>query len=346
MEKVGIGVVGLRFGRVIVKSLLESEAARFFDVKFICDLDRNLAEQVSRSYGNLPVARDLDTALSDPSVGAVALMTPPAGRAALIRKIVASDRHVMTTKPFERSADEAERALEEARTRGVAVHLNSPSIRSTPHERQIREWADQYDLGRVIGCRADLWAYKPHPADGSWYDDRDACPVAPVYRIGIYLLNEMIDLLGEPESVTVLHSRILTGRPTPDNGQVGVRFANGALGNVFASFCVADGQDHRHAMTLNFERGTVYANVAAADTPDPEAVTDLRLFRDSSRRWRPETLRILTPSRDSYDWEAFYNAVHGSDIADDGYRNRILSGIRVVEAMARAEKSGCVEKVR
>lgn len=343
MERIGIAVVGLRFGRCVVESLLEPGPSRYFDLKFVCDLDHDLAARVSRNHGAIPVARDLDALLREPSVGAVALMTPPVGRAALIDRIVAAGRHVMTTKPFERDAAAAQRVLEEARRLGRAVHLNSPSIRRAPLVRQIAEWAETYDLGRPIGCRAEMWAFKPHAPDGTWYDDADACPVAPVYRIGIYLINEMVDLLGEPESVTVLCSRILTGRPTPDNGQVGIRFVSGALGNVFVSFCVADGQDHRHALTVNFERGTVYANVAAGETPDPLETTELVLMRPGSRRWRPNVTRTLARSRPSYDWEAFRQAVDGSDIADDDYRRRIVDGIRVVEAMGRAEKSGRVE---
>lgn len=345
MPKSGIAVVGLRFGRVIVQNLLEPEASRYFNLKFICDMDAELAKQVSQSNGNLPIAPSLDVLLADPSIQAIALITPPVGRAALIRKIIHAGKHVMTTKPFERSAIEAAHILEEAKALGKAVHLNSPSLRETPALRRIHEWVNQYNLGRIIGCRAEIWAYKPHAADGSWYDDPEKCPVAPIYRIGIYLINEMIELLDEPDCLTVLSSRILTGRPTPDNGQMGIRFKNGALGNIFISFCVDDGQDHRHAFTINFERGTVYLNVAAGNTPSPETTTELLLFRKSSKRLEPLAERALLSSQDGYHWEAFYNAIQGKDIADDQYRRRIVMGVKVIEAMARAEKSGKVETI-
>jgi predicted dehydrogenase len=126
---------------------------------------------------------------------------------------------------------------------------------------------------------------------------------------------------------------------------LGIRFKNGALGNIFISFCVGDGQDHRRMLTLNFERGTIYLKVAAGNTPSPETTADLLLFRDSPRRWQPLIERSLLPETDPYHWEAFYNAIHGQDIADDHYRERIVAGIKVIEAMARAEKSGKVEKV-
>ena len=46
-------------------------------------------------------------------------------------------------------------------------------------------------------------------------------------------------------------------RPTADNAQIAIEFENGALANVFASFCVGDGRPWPDEVTLNYERGTI-----------------------------------------------------------------------------------------
>ncbi|OGS36547.1 MAG: hypothetical protein A2293_10585 [Elusimicrobia bacterium RIFOXYB2_FULL_49_7] len=345
MNQVNIAVVGLRFGNVIVQDLLSSEVSKWFNLVSICDLDIDLAKQVSAQHGGLPIAQSLDALLTNPTIHAIALMTPPGNRAALIQKIIRSGRHVMTTKPFERNAFSAEQVLAEAKSLGKAVHLNSPSTHPPPFIHQIREWVDKFNLGRIIGCRAEMWAYKPRAADHTWYDDPEQCPAAPIFRIGIYLINYIIDLLGEPDSLSVMESRILTGRPTPDNAQMSLQFRNGALGNIFVSFCIADGQDHRPMLTLNFERATIYVNICTADISSLQTDTVLILCRNAPTPQRSAFERAVLSVSHSYHWEAFYRAVQGNDIADDSYRQRIVMGIKVLEAMARAEKSGRIEPI-
>ena len=74
-----------------------------------------------------------------------------------------------------------------------------------------------------------MWVNYCEQADGGWYDDPERCPVAPVFRLGIYIINNLAELFGEPEKVCALSSRILTGRPTADNADLAVLFKNGAI---------------------------------------------------------------------------------------------------------------------
>jgi hypothetical protein len=52
----------------------------------------------------------------------------------------------------------------------------------------------------------------------------------------------------------------------------------------------------------------------------------------------------VTP-KGNYDWESFYRAVNGNDPAPLDYPKRILAGLQIIDAMARAEASGKVEEV-
>jgi predicted dehydrogenase len=80
-------------------------------------------------------------------------------------------------------------------------------------------------------------------------------------RPGIYLINDLVQIFGPVRRVQVLGTHLSVGRPTMDSGQLAMEFANGALGNAYASFCVRGGDRYRDGLTLNFERGTVCRNV-------------------------------------------------------------------------------------
>ncbi len=344
MEKIKIGVVGLNFGYSVVKELLNGQANNYFELSAVCDLNSELLKKVAAMHSLSP-KNSLDDLLADQSIGAVALMTPPCGRAGFLSKIISSGRSVMTTKPFELDPVAAEKVLRESIQLKKAIHLNSPSYNISAAIMKIREWIDCYKLGQPIGVRSDLWAHKPHKADGTWYDDPNKCPAAPIYRIGIYTINEIIDLFGEADTVSVLTSRLLTERPTPDNAQLAIKFKNGAIGNVFVSFCIDDGLDHRHAHTINYERGTIYWNVGPSSSQNTEKEVELTLVRNSGARWKPLVEKAIIKNQHNYDWESFYTACIDNKPANEQYIKRITAGIKILNAMAKAEQSAKIEPV-
>ena len=343
MPKLPIAIVGLNFGRHILEQIGTGPARDHFELAGVCDLDAAKVRQYSGQTG-VRAYRDLTELLADPSIPAVGLFTPPVGRAKLIRQAVQAGKHVLTTKPFELDAQAAAEVLAEARRLRRAVHLNSPAPTLPADLRQIRAWQEQYQLGRPVGCRADVWASYREQADGSWYDDRQRCPVAPVFRLGIYLINDLISLFGAAAAVQVMHTRLNTGRPTPDNTQLTIRFENGGLANIFASFCVNDGDHYRNGLTLNFENGTIYRNVGPNRATGAAAELSLVVATAGKRRLA-EQVGLGAMSGDS-QWDVFARAVTGAPLAGETTADQIVAGIRVINAMARAEQSGATEPIR
>ncbi|MBN8708897.1 MAG: hypothetical protein BGO12_19235 [Verrucomicrobia bacterium 61-8] len=340
-SRIPFAVIGLNYGRWIVDSLLDrDQAGSHFAIAGVCDSDSGRASSMAQKAG-VP-AMTFEEILADPGIPAVGLFTGPAGRAGLIRQLIRAGKHVMTTKPFERDIQAAKDILREARELGCAVHLNSPEPITPPDLVVIDAWRKTHDLGRPIGCRADTYASYFEDADGTWYDDPASCPVAPVFRIGIYLINDLIRILGEAEAVQVMTSRIRTGRPTPDNAQIGILFRSGAIASVFASLCIDDGQRWSDTLTLNFERGTIYRNVGPLVFGGAESATRLSLL--TQKDGTPVTEEIRCPKRSGqYQWEAFHRAINGEEIHTPA--DTVLSALQVVAAMARAESSGQREPV-
>ena len=344
-KKINVGVVGLHFGHeIITNHLVGGEAAPYFRLAAVCDRIQSKADAIAARHG-VSACYDVADMLANPELEAICLMTGPAGRARILEQIINAGKHVMTTKPFEVDADAALAVLRRARERGLAIQLNSPAPQLWPGLAQIKRWESEFDLGRPIAARADVWSKYHEIADGSWYDNPEQCPVAPIFRIGIYLINDLISIFGQPELVSVMHSRMATGRPTPDNAQLGIRFKSGALANVFASFSVDDGQRWLNPMTINYENGSVYCNVLPNISKSPRTNPELILVtRQDGKPVRQSV--VVDSGPEDYQWEAFHRAIRGEMIKDETSPEQIVAGIRVIEAMVHADKSGRVEKVK
>ena len=334
-----MGFVGLRFGAGLLNGrILNGPGREFFDVRMICDIDRDKARQVSESTG-IPACFDLDELLANPEIEVVALLTNPNGRAGLIRRIIRSGRHVMTTKAFELDPRAALDVLEEAERLGRVVHVNSPQVLPHPAMRQAMDWIESRDLGAPVAGRVALWSDRPEKADGGWLDDPDLCPVAPITRIGVYVVNDLVRLFGPPESVHAMQSRLFTGRPTPDTAQLTIRFRNGALGHALTSYCVGGGHGPP-SWILNFRNGTIFFNVDPAEGRAEWDFGAMYLLRSDDAGGSVVERADVPGGVGGYQWEEFFRACRGEEIEGAVVAEQIVDGVRVLNAAARSVKSG------
>lgn len=345
-ERVRMGVAGLRFGGSMLKRELVpgGRGAEDIELAAVCDLEEGLARSVAQETA-VRACFDLEDLLSDPDIEAVGLFTPPHGRAELVRRCIRAGKHVMTTKPFEMDPDAALDVLREAGRLGMVVHANSPS--PLPHGvlAKVDEWREKYSLGAPVSAR--MWTGKSRhreEADGRWLDDPDLCPVAPVLRVGIYLLNDLAHLFGDADSVNAMETRLFTGRPTADTAQVGVLFKNKALANVQVSFCLSDGHV-APGWILVFENGSVFCNVQPSERPHDWG---WRSFPLALARHLPSGEVVVERAEAEgarYQWGNFRRAVRGEELPGSITPEEFVRGVRILAAAARAAKSGRTEQV-
>lgn len=345
MRKIRIGIVGLNFGRHIVDQLVKEQKG-LMEIVALCDLDTEKAEKIAEENGlKCRIFSDYGAMLSEKDIDAVGLFTGPVGRAGMIRKAVDAGKHVMTTKPFEANPKAALDILKYAAKKGMAVHLNSPSSLPSADIKLIEDWIRKYKLGKPVAARMDVWCSYREKADGSWYDDPDKCPVAPVFRLGIYLINDLVRIFGDGDKVTVLSSRLFTGRPTPDNAQLGILFKNGMLANIFASFCVNDRDYYRNSLILNFENGTIYRNCGPRRNTLEHGKSEMLLVTASGEKRKIAADVLVDATSGLYDWKTFHKVVTGVKIKGGIEPGKIVAGLKIIEAMRRSSKSGKTEKV-
>ena len=338
-KPVRLGLVGLHFGCTVCRELMGDLNLPVRLTK-VCDLDPARAEAASAEF-NVPVSPSLDALLEDPEIDAIGLYTGPAGRANLIRKIIRAGKDVMTTKPFEVDADAAMEVLQEAAALKRVVHLNSPNARPYGQAAIINEWVREGLIGQPTIAQANAWVYygKTEP-DGTWYDDPLRCPLAPVFRIGIYPLNLFLSIFKDPVEVQTTSSRIETLRPTPDNASLTVRYKDGGITNILASFVVGSIPDrYRGGMVIGGTKGFIYFNTGpAARVGGPHA--NLVLSTDDRLDYR-----TVTRFAGDYDWEFFAQRVCGEVDRDVTTPEEIVEAIRVVNAMSESEQTGNVVRL-
>lgn len=344
LQPIRIGIVGLNFGAQIVRRLMEGPARRWLTVAAVADLDPARSGPVAaRHHVRVATWEDL---LSDPTIEAIGLFTGPEKRARMIHQAIRAGKHVLTTKPFELSVAAARSALDAAERLGRVVHLNSPGPTLSPELACIREWQESLDLGRIVGLRAEAWVGYQESADGSWYDDPRRCPVAPIFRLGIYLINDCVALAGAPVALQVAQTRVRTGRPTPDNALLNLVFANGALASLYGSFCVSDGQPYKNSLTVNFERGTAYRNCGFPDHLGGRIRSELALVQPG-RSLRPRVQRrVFSVLSGDYQFQEFAEAVRSGKVLSTAAREATLAGLQVVDALPRAARSGRLTALR
>lgn len=343
-KKIKFAVIGLGFGEYLLKQLFATPEGDLFDVVAVCDIDEAKASKVGKVYGCVSYT-DIDDMLECCSIDAVGLFSPPKGRASLIRKIIESGRHVMTTKPFELNAQDAYDVLQDACRLGKVIHLNSPTPMPPVDLGQVLMWQKEYKIGQPIGFHMEVTTNYREVADGSWYDDPSLCPVAPIFRIGVYRLNDMIALLGEAESVQVTETRVFTKRPTPDNALIAIKFRSGAIGTIFASFCIDDGCRSMGSAIMHFEKGTIWRNIGPLEGAKWRYGADLVLQLGGEKPFTIAT-EIFGGVGGSYQWEYFYNTISSGALPDPALVENIMAGIMVFEAMKASSLSGRTEQVK
>jgi len=329
-----LGLLGLNFGRHICQLLHDGRENLPVRLTCVCDLDQEKAARIGAEF-EVPATASLDALLDDPQIDAVGLFTGPNGRAELIRKIIRAGKDVMTTKPFERDADAAMAVLQEARALGRVVHLNSPNPRPRGEMAVISDWIAEGLLGQPTLAQSSVWVnYGASPADGSWYDDPLQCPAAPIFRLGIYPLNNLLTIFGTPVSVQVTHSRVLTQKPTADNASVNIGFADGAIVALSASFVVGGPDYYKNAMTIGGTNGVIYYQ-SGPRPRDGMSEVNLQLSTDDRLEQR-----VITEPSGGYDWEFFAQRVRGEVAEDVTTPEQIVSAIRVMQAISLAERTG------
>lgn len=197
----------------------------------------------------------VDAIANDPDIDFVILATPPNARAEIVAKLVAAGKPVLMEKPVERSLAAATALVESCRVADVPLGIMLQH-RARPAAAELQRLTA--NLGDLLAVEINVPWWRPQsyyevPGRGSY--DRDGGGV--LISQAIHTLDLAILLAGRVAEVTAMSAT--TGfhdMESEDFVSAGLRFENGAFGQMFASTASFPGRSE--TITLHHRHGTAY----------------------------------------------------------------------------------------
>jgi predicted dehydrogenase len=186
-SKVSVAVVGLGYwGPNIVRNLVELPGA---EVAVVCDQRQDSLDKISAKYPFIPTTTDYEEMLEDPSIDAVAIVTPVSTHYPLAEAALEAGKHVFVEKPLAGSSEDA-RALMALADQNDLVLMPGHTFLYSPPVNTVRDLIQNGDLGEIYfvsTSRVNLglhqkdvsvaWDLAPHDFSilRYWLDDVPSC---------------------------------------------------------------------------------------------------------------------------------------------------------------------------
>jgi predicted dehydrogenase len=237
-EPVNVGIVGLgRWARTLTRAVQHSKNLRVVAAYGISPEEREAYRAEFGDVYGIRVADDIESMLAQPAVQGAILTVPNEEHWPCAEIVAKAGKHVYTEKPIATTLEDGLRIASLQQRYGVSVTVGH-SARLMAGIRQIKDAIDAGALGRVTFMEANFSNFRGlsfTPNMWRWY--RDKAPGGVLSLLGIHQFDVLHYLGGEMLEVTSMSSKLSpTGMETDDQSMTLVRFADGKVGYVGASW--------------------------------------------------------------------------------------------------------------
>src|SRR5438270_5505966 len=147
MNSTTIGVIGCGYwGPNLLRNFAENETA---ELRWICDLDEQRLAAMGRRYPAAQTTADYKKLLADPTLDAVAVVTPVATHFQIAKEALLAGKHVLVEKPLTSTAREAEELIELAERNGRTLMVDHTFV-YTGAVRKMKEIVAGGELGDLL----------------------------------------------------------------------------------------------------------------------------------------------------------------------------------------------------
>jgi len=246
---IGTMVVGYGYwGPNIVRNVVERPEFRLMG---LCELDEGRINDFRRRHPGVWIERDLDTALADPRVEAVAIATPPHTHFPLVSRALEAGKHVLVEKPLARRSEEAAQLVAMAEERDLVL-MPGHTFLYSPAVNKVRDLIQEDELGEiyfVTSSRMNLGLYQP---DGVVLD------LAP------HDLSILLHWLGKPLLEVSANGRAVFRESIHETAFLTLRFEGGTQANVQLSWLAP--RKLRQMNVVGSKRMVQYEDTASDDS--------------------------------------------------------------------------------
>ena len=329
---VGIGTWG--------QNLVASVQGRSERIQFVAGTTRSpaKAEEFCRKH-RIRLLDSYGQVLADPAIDAVVLATPHSMHCEQIVAAAEAGKHAFVEKPLGVSKDSAERAVAVCAQHNVTLAVGY-NWRFQPALQEIRRMLEDGRLGQLLHVEGNFCGPSAYRfAREHWRHDRDEVPAGGMTGRGVHVVDAMLYLAGQIDSVVAQSHRRVQDFGADDTTSMLFRFRSGATGylgtviataetwriQVFGSKGWAEVGDIEHLTTWELKLCFVNPdNIALKQQPQllkfPPTSTE-RAELEHFARAAKEKRRIAVPGGDEVHNVAVLEGIVRS--AQDGNRIRI-----------------------
>ncbi|MDQ2083246.1 Gfo/Idh/MocA family oxidoreductase [Xanthobacteraceae bacterium Astr-EGSB] len=197
-----------------------------------------------------PLCESLDAVMSDRTIDAVMILTPPNTHLEIVRQAAAAGKHVLLEKPLEITTARAVEMVETCERAGVTLGIVLQH-RFRPAGLKLRELIAAGELGTLAECSTTIRLWRPqayYDVPGRGTRARDGGGV--LMSQGIHTLDLMLSLVGPVREVSSFATTTGVHRmETEDLVCAAAKFANGAIGTIMATTASYPGFPERIEIT-------------------------------------------------------------------------------------------------
>ena len=329
---INAAIVGLgRWGQNLVNSV----QGKSDKIRFTTGVLRH--PENARAYADkqgLTLERDLAKVLADPAIDAIVLATPHTIHAEQILAAAKAGKPVFTEKPFTLTSRDAADAVRAAARSKITLGVGF-NWRFQPALQEIRRMLEDGRLGTLLHiegnfCGPSVYRFpKAH-----WRQQRDEGPAGGMTGRGIHVVDAMLYLAGQVETVHSQSYRIALDYGIDDTTSMLFRFRNGATGYLGTIIATAETW-----------RMQVFGSHGWVEVGDVEHLTTWQMrvcFVDPENlntHQRPQVMTFPEISTERLELENFADAVAaGRPLAVSGGDEE--HGVSVLEAILDSAKTG------
>lgn len=252
---VGVGVVGVGYwGLNLVRGLHEVPSAETVSA---WDLSTDRLDAIRRLFPGVRPAHSFDELLSEPTIDAVVIATPPSVHVELTTRALAAGKHVLVEKPFALSSRDALHVMRHASEKGLVL-MPGHTILYSPAVNAIADLIADGSIGEIMFISATRVNLGIRRAD-----------VNVVWDLGVHDLSILRYWLGETPSHVSAVARACGPGPHADVAFINLQYRSGTVAHLEVSWIAP--AKHR-SMTVTGSRKVVeYLDGAVA----PVRVLDL-----------------------------------------------------------------------
>lgn len=142
-------------------------------------------------YPEIIFTTDFDAVLKDPEIDLVVVSAPDAFHVSYAKQILNAGKHVLVEKPFAPTAREAQEVFDLAKEKGL-VCMPNQNRRFDADFLAVKEVLASGKLGKLVRLESHYDYFKTN----GWYDH-----LGTLYNLGVHTTDQIISLLGMPDSV-------------------------------------------------------------------------------------------------------------------------------------------------